>query len=339
MVLLHGPPGTGKTTICKALAQKMFIRNSDRYSSGILLEVNSHSLFSKWFSESGKLVMKLFAHIGEIADDEDCLVVVLIDEIESITSARSSASRSNEPGDAVRVVNAVLTSLDQLKRRPNVLLLSTSNMMDTVDPAFLDRVDLKVFLGPPSVGARFNILHSCLLELMNKGVIQPAVSLSDDWKAAAAAVQERCAGVIAADDSSSSSSSAHLDVQAYLDSVLQLPRLSGMDAGSYHGAAEVMEDTDAYLELFHRALGELPPAQYLYVIAAIAEGMSGRTLRKLPIKAHSFFLQRPAVSLTDFLCAMHATITVERHSLGAAAVGGASSNRAVVEQSGNDAIS
>lgn len=134
MVLLHGPPGTGKTTICKALAQKMFIRNSDRYNSGILLEVNSHSLFSKWFSESGKLVMKLFAHIGEIADDTDCLVVVLIDEIESITSARSSASKSNEPGDAVRVVNAVLTSLDALKRRPNVLLLSTSNMVDTVDP-------------------------------------------------------------------------------------------------------------------------------------------------------------------------------------------------------------
>lgn len=134
MVLLHGPPGTGKTTVCKALAQKMYIRNSDRYSSGVLLEVNSHSLFSKWFSESGKLVMKLFSHIGEIADDEECLVIVLIDEIESIAAARSSSSRSNEPGDAVRVVNAVLTSLDALKRRPNVILLSTSNMMNTIDP-------------------------------------------------------------------------------------------------------------------------------------------------------------------------------------------------------------
>jgi hypothetical protein len=39
----------GKTTICKALAQKVYIRNSDRYSSGVLLEVNSHSLFSKWY--------------------------------------------------------------------------------------------------------------------------------------------------------------------------------------------------------------------------------------------------------------------------------------------------
>jgi SpoVK/Ycf46/Vps4 family AAA+-type ATPase len=91
-------------------------------------------LFSKWFSESGKLVMKLFDHISEIAEDEDCFVTVLIDEVESITASRSSASRSNEPGDAVRVVNAVLTSLDALRRRPNVLVLCTSNMIESTDP-------------------------------------------------------------------------------------------------------------------------------------------------------------------------------------------------------------
>ena len=106
----------------------MFIRNSDKYSSGMLLEINSHSLFSKWFSESGKLVMKLFSHIEELSEDDQCLVVVLIDEVESLTAARASSSRGNEPGDAVRVVNAVLTSLDSLRRRPNVLLLCTSNL-------------------------------------------------------------------------------------------------------------------------------------------------------------------------------------------------------------------
>ncbi len=125
-----------------------------RYRSGLMFEVNCHSLFSKWFSESGKLVMKLFNHISEIAEDETCLTILLIDEVESIASARSSASSSGEPGDAIRVVNAVLTSLDSLKRKPNVLVMCTSNMISSLDEVRKNRgrADygiLFVFLGIP----------------------------------------------------------------------------------------------------------------------------------------------------------------------------------------------
>lgn len=120
--------------MCQALAQKLFIRHSHRYSTGLLVEINSHSLFSKWFSESGKLVMKVFDHIQELSEDEQCLVVVLVDEVESIASARQSVNTSQEPGDAIRVVNAVLTSLDSLRRKSNVLVLATSNMIDRIDP-------------------------------------------------------------------------------------------------------------------------------------------------------------------------------------------------------------
>ena len=48
LVLLHGPPGTGKTSLCKALSHKLAIRLSGRFSEAALVEINAHSLFSKW---------------------------------------------------------------------------------------------------------------------------------------------------------------------------------------------------------------------------------------------------------------------------------------------------
>ena len=124
VALLHGPPGTGKTSLCKALAHKLAIRLSARYPQSQLLEVNAHSLFSKWFSESGKTVMAMFARIREMLEDGDAFVAVLIDEVESLTAARQAAIAGNEPSDAVRVVNALLTQLDALRRCPSPALLT-----------------------------------------------------------------------------------------------------------------------------------------------------------------------------------------------------------------------
>ena len=49
-----------------------------RYKYGKIVEINSHSLFSKWFSESGKLVQRLFSDVNTMVDDEDGFVVVMI---------------------------------------------------------------------------------------------------------------------------------------------------------------------------------------------------------------------------------------------------------------------
>jgi len=92
-----------------------------RYTQARLLEIHSHSLFSKWFSESGKLVQRLFTSITELVEEEDGFVVVLIgtcifrqymrrnksnkitDEVESLTAARAGAMAGTEPSDGLRV--------------------------------------------------------------------------------------------------------------------------------------------------------------------------------------------------------------------------------------------
>ncbi|XP_032666799.1 pachytene checkpoint protein 2 homolog isoform X2 [Odontomachus brunneus] len=171
VVLLHGPPGTGKTSLCKALAQKAVIRMKGHFTHGEFIEINSHSLFSKWFSESGKLVMKLFEEIKNLVQDEKALICILIDEVESLAHARKACSNGTEPSDSIRVVNALLTQLDQIKRHRNVLILTTSNMTEAIDLAFIDRADIKQYLGFPSEVAIYQIYRSCLRELMRTGVL------------------------------------------------------------------------------------------------------------------------------------------------------------------------
>ncbi|KAL3693472.1 hypothetical protein R1sor_007123 [Riccia sorocarpa] len=171
VVLLHGPPGTGKTSLCKALAQQLSIRFKNRYKSAALVEVNAHSLFSKWFSESGKLVTKLFQRIEEFVEDGSTLVFVLIDEVESLAAARQTALSGSEPSDSIRVVNALLTQLDRLKYQPNVVVLTTSNITAAIDLAFVDRADIKAYVGFPALHARYEIFRSCVKELQRTGIV------------------------------------------------------------------------------------------------------------------------------------------------------------------------
>ncbi|KAL1130699.1 hypothetical protein AAG570_011940 [Ranatra chinensis] len=166
VILLHGPPGTGKTTLCKAISQKLSVRMSTSYDHTVLIEINTHSLFSKYFSESGKLVTKMFNKIGEVIADPKTLVCVLIDEVESLAHSRAAASSGSEPSDSIRVVNSVLTQLDLLKTKPNVLILTTSNITGAIDIAFVDRADIKQLIPCPSAFAIYTIHYSCLQELI-----------------------------------------------------------------------------------------------------------------------------------------------------------------------------
>lgn len=114
--------------------------------------------------------MKMFEQIQEIIEMKSSLVIVLIDEVESIAFARGNVS-TNEPSDSVRVVNSVLTQLDKIKKFPNVLTIATSNLTKSIDLAFLDRADIVQFIGQPSADAIFKIISSAVTELVFKKII------------------------------------------------------------------------------------------------------------------------------------------------------------------------
>ncbi|QMW26012.1 hypothetical protein G4B84_001257 [Aspergillus flavus NRRL3357] len=173
LILLWGPPGTGKTSICRGLSQKLAIRIGKPYPQSKLVEINAHSLGSKFFGESGKLVSKTFENIESLLEEEeDTFFCVIIDEIETLAARRERALGGNEPFDAVRAVNALLTGLDRLKTHANVVVICTSNLVTALDQAFLDRVDIKQFIPYLSNRAIYGIYKECLEELSRCGIIE-----------------------------------------------------------------------------------------------------------------------------------------------------------------------
>ena len=84
-------------------------------------------------------MQRLFDSVKEKLADPTTFVVLMIDGVESLTSARKNASSDRKCSDSLRMVNSLLTQLDQIKRFPNVLVLATSNLTGSIDQAFIDR--------------------------------------------------------------------------------------------------------------------------------------------------------------------------------------------------------
>lgn len=286
MILLHGPPGTGKTSLCKALAQKLSVRLSHRYTSGVMIEVNAHSLFSRWFSESGKMVLKLFESIRELAEsDPDMFCAVVIDEVESLSASRSAAASGNEPSDAVRVVNALLTQLDTLKRHANCLVLTTSNVTKAIDAAFTDRADLKIYVGNPSVCGIYEILRSAIAELARTGLVLMPREFA---LLRSRACQQLCA--------------------------TEQTRNGDSDAGN-STAPERLMDSDSSGSTDSRQLSLVERASLLVYDAALeceAAGLSGRTMRKLPFLAHALYCGRSSMPFSQYVVCLRRAAAREK---------------------------
>src|SRR6266545_4790348 len=131
LLALLGPPGTGKTTLGRGLAQQLA-----RIVSGKkvrLIEVNPHGLMSSEHGQSQQAVHKLLTeHIPDLVEKNE-VTVVLIDEVESMAVARSAASLAANPVDVHRATDAVLTALDSIARlHLNILFVVTSNFPETL---------------------------------------------------------------------------------------------------------------------------------------------------------------------------------------------------------------
>lgn len=160
VILLVGPPGTGKTSLAKGLANR--VAKSFKGAKFQLLEVEPHTLTSSAMGKTQRAVSDLFSQsIAEATVAGP--TVVLLDEVETLAADRSKLSLEANPVDIHRATDAVLVQLDMLAEKyPNLLFIATSNFPEAVDSAFISRCDLVLEVPMPGPDACKLILKDCL---------------------------------------------------------------------------------------------------------------------------------------------------------------------------------
>jgi transitional endoplasmic reticulum ATPase len=143
-ILMHGPSGTGKTMLAKAVATE---------SEANFISVKGPELLSKWIGESERGVREIFRRARQAAP-----CVVFFDEVDSIAPVRGMEGVN---AGTERMVSQLLTEMDGIQELTGVVIIAATNRLDMIDTALLrpGRFDKIVFVPKPDLGTRLKILE------------------------------------------------------------------------------------------------------------------------------------------------------------------------------------
>src|SRR3990172_7997318 len=142
-VLMYGPPGTGKTLIARAVANE---------SGANFFSIAGPEIMSKYYGESEQRLREIFEQANKEAPS-----IIFIDELDSIAPKREDVTGEVER----RVVAQLLTMMDGLEERGQVVVIGATNRIDAIDPALRrpGRFDREIEIGVPDRNERFEILQ------------------------------------------------------------------------------------------------------------------------------------------------------------------------------------
>ncbi|KAH8148456.1 uncharacterized protein LAJ45_07558 [Morchella importuna] len=142
-ILLYGPPGTGKTLMARAVANE---------TGSFFFLINGPEIMSKMAGESESNLRKAFEEA-----EKNSPSIIFIDEIDSIAPKREKTNGEVER----RVVSQLLTLMDGMKARSNIVVMAATNRPNSIDPALrrFGRFDREVDIGIPDPTGRLEILQ------------------------------------------------------------------------------------------------------------------------------------------------------------------------------------